>query len=147
MKMSDWDRWTTTHPGVAFMLGNGIVGLVAGTVLLFGDGRVVPHGRSCLVVACGVILLAGAALELLDIETSVEPRTVVAGVFVVALFGLAALYFTHPAEDLPRFLIGHDGDSQHLRVLDGAASACAALVALRFAYVYSSPRRRPTDSR
>ena len=112
-------------------------------MLLVCDPQV-PHGWSCLVITCGAILLAGAGFEVFDIETSVQPRTVVAVVGVAALLALTALYFTHPAEDLPRFVLGHDGDSQHLRVVHGASTALATCVALRYAYRYASPRRRPS---
>jgi hypothetical protein len=59
------------------------------------------------------------------------------------LFAIAALYLTHPAEDLPRLLPGHDGDSQHLRSLHGVATAVIACIALRPMYLSASPRRQP----
>ena len=140
MSMNGWDRWCAAHPGVAFMLGNGAFGVIVGTVLLFGDPRV-PHGWSCLVIACGAILLVGAVLDVLEIETTVKPETIVAVVVVAALLALTALYFTHPAEDLPRYLSGHDGDSQHLRVWHGAATTVAACFALRVTYRLAAPHR------
>ena len=143
MADTDHRRWTEEHPCFWFMLANGVFGVVAGLVMVFADRRVVPSGWACLVTGCGAVLLAGAALIGFDIEVSPGPDTFAVGIVVVGLFAIAALYLTHPAEDLPRLVPGHDGDSQHLRSLYGAVTAAMASVALRIAYLSASPRRQP----
>ena len=136
-------HWFEEHPGFRFMLANGVFGVVSGLILLFADRRVVPSGWACLVIGCGAVLVGGAALIGCDIEVSPGPETIAAAIVVVGLFAIAALYLTHPAEDLPRFLPGHDGDSQHLRSVYGTVTAVVAVIALRSAYLSASPRRHP----
>ncbi len=143
MANTDHRRWIEKHPCFWFMLANGAFGVVAGLLMVFADRRVVPSGWACLVIGCGAVLLAGAALIGFDIEVSPGPDTLAVAIVVVGLFAIAALYLTHPAEDLPRLLPGHDGDSQHLRTLYGAVTAPVASLAVRIAYLSASPRRQP----
>ena len=143
MANTDHRGWIEEHPCFWFMLANGVFGVVAGLLMVFADRRVVASGWACLVIGCGAVLLAGAALIGFDIEVSPGPDTLAVAIVVVGLFAIAALYLTHPAEDLPRLLPGHDGDSQHLRTLYGAVTAAVASIAVRIAYLSASPRRQP----
>jgi hypothetical protein len=126
------DRWVEEHPGVGFMVVSGAFEVFAGALLLFAGA---PGGWACFVIVSGAALLA------FDIEIEPGMATLVAVTVVVGLFAMTSLYFTHRADDLPRLLPGHDGDSQQLRALHGIASALFACIALRVAYLSATPRR------
>jgi hypothetical protein len=132
------DHWVEEHPGVGFMVVSGAFEVFAGALLLFAGA---PGGWACFVIGCGVTVMSGAALLAFDIEIEPGMATLVAVTVVVGLFAMTSLYFTHRAEDLPRLLPGHDGDSQQLRALHGITSALFACIALRVAYLSATPRR------
>jgi hypothetical protein len=100
---------------------------ICGGVFVFLTGA--PAGWACMVIGCGAVLRAGVALIGFDIAIEPQAATLIAGIVVVVSFAIASLYLTHPAEDLPRLLPGHDVDSERLRVTYGAVStliACSA---------------------
>ncbi len=103
-------------------------------------------GWACLSLGCGAALLVAATLVALDIEVVPGHDAAVAATLLVVLLFAVSLYFTHPAEDLPRLLPGHDGDSQRLQVAYGIAAAVTALIPLRVLYVSALlPSRRQVD--
>jgi hypothetical protein len=126
-------RWFESHRGAGYLLANGTFALVSGIVLLLANAPV-ASGWACLTIGAGVVLLGGGLLVAFDLEVERGPATTTFALVAALLLALMALYWTHPAEDLPRLLPGHDGDSQHLRVLHGFAVALIAAVALRCSY-------------
>ena len=135
--------WVADRPGLGYAIGSGVVGIIGGTSMLIIGGNVFTSGWACLTLACGVVLLVGAVLIAFDIDISPDRETAVAAAILVALAGLAALYLTHPAEDLPRLIPGHDSDSQQIHVLYGLAVALVALLPARVVYITAAPHRRP----
>jgi hypothetical protein len=142
MTTGDWRSWLDAHPGFGYLLGNGVFAVVIGVVLLFADASVIPRGWSCLLIGGGATVIGAAVLLALDIDVAPGPDTLRGALAISALFFVTALYFTHPAEDLPRLLPGHDGDSQHLCVTYGLTTLLVACSALRFTWQSVSPIRR-----
>jgi hypothetical protein len=141
MGLSARNRWVEKHPGAGFMLAGGLFDICGG-VFVFLTGA--PAGWACMVIGCGAVLLAGAALIGFDIAIEPQAATLIAGIVVVVSFAIASLYLTHPAEDLPRLLPGHDVDSERLRVTYGAVSTLIACSATWIAFLSALPRRHLT---
>jgi hypothetical protein len=137
--------WFESHRGASYLLGNGAFCVASGIVLLLANAPV-ASGWACLNIGVGMVLLGGGLLIAFDLEVEPGRATATFALVAILLIALTALYWTHPAEDLPRLLPGHDGDSQHLRVLNGLAVALIASVALRCCYHSVSLHRiRPDD--
>lgn len=142
MTAHDRRRWLDAHPDFGYLFGNGLFAVVIGVVVLFTDARAIPHGWSCLLIGAGASVVGAAVLVAMDIDVAPGPDTVKSAIAISVLFFVTTLYLTHPAEDLPRLLPGHDGDSQHLCVTYGLTTLLVACSALRLTWRSGSPIRR-----
>lgn len=107
----------------ALPLGAGIVQVFAGA-LMFAAGAAAAWSWTAL--ACGAALVVGAWLISFDPPAEARQAVLTAAAISTVLLGLALVYFTHRAHDLPGVLPGHDGDSRHYRVTEGFASLALA---------------------
>ncbi len=139
-------RRIAERPGFGYMLAAGIVGFVTGVLMLTLGRSTFVSGWACLTVGCGAALLVGAVLIEFEIDVAPSRDTVIAAGLSLALIAVAALYLTHPAEDLPRLLPGHDADSQHLLVTYGLLTALLSLLPLKVMYATARPRHTANGS-
>ncbi len=103
----------------AFQILCGVVAVIGGPILL---ARGAPAGWSFLLIAAGGVLLvtqsaiaAGVTFEVTDSGYAVL------GLVGVACVGLAIVYLTRAANDLPRLFPGYDGDSENFQIVPGLA--------------------------
>jgi hypothetical protein len=107
----------------------GIVAVVASPLMLW---RHEPAGWSIFLLIDGIALIAlhWVATRGVDIYLHGWHHAVIA-ILGALLLWIAVLYLTRSADDLPRFLPGHDGDSEQLRIVPGlmALTVSAAVLA------------------
>jgi hypothetical protein len=122
-----------------FYTVSGVLGIVAGPVLLL---RGAPTGWSFLLLAAGLTLLAMQWVIVNDIEVDLSDRTcVVTAAAGIACIAIAVIYLTRSASDLPSLFPGHDGDSEHLRVVPGVTMLMIGLVGFGRALFAARPTR------
>jgi hypothetical protein len=131
-------RW---HQADGFQLVSGVLALIAGPILL---AKGAPAGWSLLLMATGALVLLAqwAIMAEITFETTDSAQAVIAVIGVVCV-GLAVVYLTRAANDLPRLFPGHDADSENFRVIPGLVSLTVGLVALGRAFVSARPHRAP----
>ncbi len=119
---------TPVHRTEGFQVVSGVLAVIAGPVLL---ARGAPAGWSFLLIAAGVILLvtqwaiaAGVTFEVADTANAVF------GLVGVVCVGLAIVYLTRAANDLPRLFPGYDGDSENFQIVPGLAVLAVGSLAL-----------------
>jgi len=96
----------------------GAIVAIAGGAILWATGF--PAGWSGLLVADGCVILAVQWAVARDVEIEISDRVpIVLAAVGVAAVALAFVYLTRAADDLPSLFPGHDGDSEHFRVLPG----------------------------
>src|SRR5579859_3171084 len=110
-------RW---HKADGFQLASGVLALIAGPILLASGA---PAGWSFLLMAAGALVLLAqwAIIAEIAFETSDSAQAVIAVIGVVCV-GLAVVYLTRAANDLPRLFPGHDADSENFRLVPGMAA-------------------------
>lgn len=122
-----------------FHVVTGLLSVIAGPVMLI---RGEPAGWSFLLIATGVTLLVTEWAIVHDIELVVMNRTdtfvAIAGVVCLAV---AIVYLTRAANDLPSLFPGHDGDSEHFRLLPGILALTVGSAILGRAVIAARPRR------
>ena len=89
-----------------------------------------------------VLLAQWAIIAKITFETTDSAHAVIAVAGVVCV-GLAVVYLTRAANDLPRVLPGHDGDSENFRLFPRLAALTVGLVALGRAFASARPHRAP----
>jgi hypothetical protein len=123
----------------AFPTISGLLGIATGPILL---ARGAPAGWSFLLVAAGVVLVATQWTIAHDIELEVSGRMQIIALLVgVACVAVAVVYLTRAADDLPSLFPGHDGDSEHFRVLPGVLTLAVGLVVLGRSLASALPAR------
>jgi hypothetical protein len=107
---------------------SGLLGVIAGPVLLL---RGAPAGWSFLLIAAGALILFAQSAIVNDLEFRIPDRTqfLVAAVGLVCI-AIAVVYLTRAADDLPSLFPGHDGDSEHYRIVPGLVALMTGLVGL-----------------
>jgi len=122
-----------------FQLFSGILAVVSGPILLATGA---PAGWSFLLIGSGVVLLV--ALWTMGTDTTFAAldrgRAMLAVVGVVCV-GLAVVYLTRAANDLPRVFPGHDADSENFRLMPGLTMALVGTVALSRLFASVQPHR------
>jgi hypothetical protein len=120
----------------------GIVALVAAPFMLW---RHEPAGWSILLLIDGVVLVAVHWVVNRDIDLHLRGRDHAAiAILGVLLLWIAVLYLTRAADDLPRLLPGHDGDSEQLRVVPGLVALTASAAVFGRAILTALPPTHET---
>ena len=101
-----------------------------------------PAGWSCIVIGCGVASLIGAWVIRAGVEFQVRGTTIVLATVGIVLVAIGVVYLTRTAEDLPRLFPGHNGGSQHYRVLEGVVSLMFASLVSFGAVASTDPHAR-----
>ena len=129
-------RWQQAD---GFQLVSGVLALIAGPILLASGA---PAGWSFLLMAAGaLVLLAQWAITAeITFETTDSAQAVIAMIGVVCV-GLAVVYLTRAANDLPRLFPGHDADSENFRLIPGMAALTVGIAALGRAFASARPHR------
>ena len=109
----------------AFPAISGLLGIATGPILL---ARGAPAGWSFLLIAAGITLVAVQWAIANDVEFEITRARVIATLVGVACLAIAVVYLTRSADDLPSLFPGHDGDSEHFRVLPGVLTLAIGLV-------------------
>ena len=111
----------------AFATISGLLGIATGPILL---ARGAPAGWSFLLIAAGLTLVATQWAIVHDIELAFADRMQVAALLAgIASIAVAVIYLTRAANDLPSLFPGHDGDSEHFRLVPGIVMLTVGLVA------------------
>ena len=111
-----------------FQLASGLVAISAGPVLAL---RGAPAGWSLLLIAAGIVIVAVQCVIVGDVEFEIPDRTVMLVGFVgLVSVGIAVVYLTRAADDLPAIFPGHDGGSERFRILPGALMMLIGAVGL-----------------
>jgi hypothetical protein len=130
--MSQW------HQADGFQLVSGLVAMVAGPILLASGS---PAGWSFLLMAAGALVLL--AQWAITTEITFETTDSAQAVIGVVCVGLAVVYLTRAANDLPRLFPGHDADSENFRVIPGMVPLTVGVFALGRALAGVRPHRAP----
>src|SRR5476651_141950 len=105
------------HEIDGFQLLAGLASIVAGPVMLLMGA---PAGWAFLVMAAGtVVLLALWAIAAEVTFDTLDAPTVVLGVAVIVCIGIAVVYLTRAANDLPTIFPGYDHDSENFQLIPG----------------------------
>lgn len=131
-------RW---HQADGFQLVSGALAVAAGPILLASGA---PAGWSVLLIAAGALVLLAQWAIIAEITCeSLDSAQVALAVLGVVCVGLAVVYFTRAADDLPRLFPGHDADSENFRVIPGMVPLAIGVVALGRAFADARPHRSP----
>ena len=121
-----------------FQVVCGLLGILAGPFLLAHDA---PAGWSLLLVAAGIVILSTQWAIARDIDLEIVDRfQIVLAVAGIVCVGIAAVYLTRAADDLPSLFPGH-GNSENFRVVPGVVSLVVGLVVLARAVAAAHPHR------
>jgi len=111
-----------------FQLLSGVLAVIAGPIMLANGS---PAGWAFLVIAAGVlVLLAQWALVTGVAFEQPDAIHVVLCVLGMLFIGIAVIYLTRAANDLPAFFPGYDADSGSFRIIPGVLSLSVGAVAV-----------------
>jgi hypothetical protein len=128
-----------THRADGFHLVAGLLGVATGPVLLM---RGAPAGWSFMLIAAGLVILATQWAIVYDVHFEMnDPAKIALAVAGMACVAVAVVYLTRAADDLPSLFPGHDGDSEHFRILPGTLSLMLGLVVFGRAVASMRPAR------
>jgi hypothetical protein len=123
-----------------FQLFSGILAVVAAPIMLVLGA---PAGWSFLILAIGVVVLLTQWMIATDVAFDApDVPTLVLGVLGVACIGIAVVYLTRPANDLPSIFFGYDHDSEDFQLVPGALTLFVGAVAVGRAIASVHPARR-----
>jgi hypothetical protein len=106
----------------------GIVAVIAAPLMLW---RHDPAGWSVFLFIDGVALVAIHRVTTRGVEIHLNGRQhAFVAILGMLLLWTAVVYLTRSADDLPRLLPGHDGDSEHLRVVHGLVALTVSAAVL-----------------
>jgi hypothetical protein len=122
-----------------FQLVSGVLGVAIGPVLL---ARGAPAGWSFLLMAAGLMVLLAQWAIVSDVtfEIAEASQIALAAVGVVCV-GVAVVYLTRAADDVPRLLPFHDADSENFQLVPGFVALAVGLAALGRAIATTHPSR------
>jgi drug/metabolite transporter (DMT)-like permease len=101
-----------------------------------------PAGWSFLVLAVGIMVLTAQWVIATDVRLDApSTASVVLCVVGMVCVGVAIVYLTRAADDLPRAFPGYDGDSETFRLIPGVVTLIVGVVALGRAVASVHPTR------
>ena len=128
------------HDFDGFQLLAGLASVIAGPVMLVMGA---PAGWAFLIMAAGaVVLLALWAIAAEVSFDALDPVTVVLGVAGIVCIGIAVVYLTRAANDLPTVFPGFDHDSENFQVIPGILTLAVGAAALGRAFASVHPTRQ-----
>jgi len=132
-------RWRRRADG--FHIASGLLGVASGSILL---ARRAPAGWSLLLIAAGgaVLLIQGVIASDIRFATT-DNRPHLNAATAMAFVTIAVVYLTRAADDLPSLFPGHDGDSEHFRILPGTLILLIGIVLLARAVATMRRARAP----
>ena len=113
---------------------------VTGGPIMLATGA--PAGWSFLLTAAGITLLLAQWAIVADV--TFEPpgaADVALSIAGMVCVGIAIVYLTRAADDLPRLFPGYDVDSESFRLVPGVVTLTVGAVALGRAIASTRPRR------
>ncbi len=111
-----------------FHTTSALLGIFGGPFLLWRGG---PAGWSLLLVVAGLTILSAQWATAHDVTFDLTDRTQgIVLLFGALCIGVATVYLTRAANDLPSLFPGHDGDSEHFRILPGVMTLVIGLVGI-----------------
>ena len=132
--MSHW------HELDGFQLLSGLIAVIAAPIMLAMGA---PAGWAFLILAAGITVLL--AQWTIAAEITFEPLDPVHLFMCVAgmvCIGLAVIYLTRSADDLPTIFPGYDAHSENFQLVPGAVLLATGAVALGRAVASAHPTRR-----
>jgi hypothetical protein len=127
------------HRGDGFQLIAGLLGVTTGPLLLVQGA---PAGWSFMVIAAGLVILATQWAIVYDVHFEMsDPAKIALAVAGIACLAVAVVYLTRAADDLPSLFPGHDGDSEHFRIVPGTLSLMLGLAVFGRAVASMRPVR------
>jgi predicted membrane channel-forming protein YqfA (hemolysin III family) len=128
-----------THRVDGFAICSGLAAIATGPALLARGG---PAGWSFLLIATGLVLVVTQWVIASDMQFDLSDRVqVLTAVIGMACVAIAVVYLTRAANDLPRQFPGHDGDSEHFRVVSGVLTLTVGVVLFGRGVAASHPTR------
>ena len=126
------------HELDGFQLFSGVASIVAGPIMLLMGA---PAGWAFLIMGAGtVVLFAQWAIAAEVTFTEPDPATIVLGVAGIVCIGIAVVYLTRSANDLPTMFPGHDPDTENFQLIPGILALTIGAPALARAIASVHPR-------
>src|ERR1700690_3775377 len=98
------------HELDGFQLLAGLASVIAGPIMLVMGA---PAGGAFPVMAAGTVVLLSLSAIAADVTfDALDPATVALGVVGIVCIGIAVVYLTRAANDLPTIFPGHDYDTE-----------------------------------
>jgi len=134
--MPDW------HQLDGFQLFSGLASVCAGPIML---GMGAPAGWAFLIMGAGILVVLAQSAIVAEISFD-EPAatTVLLALVGVVLVGIAVIYLTRAANDLPTVFPGYDGTSENFRVIPGLVALASGIFCLGRAITNVHPTRHPS---
>jgi hypothetical protein len=128
------------HELDGFQLFSGLAAVIAAPIMLALGA---PAGWSFLILASGIMLLAALWAVATDITFDTpSAANIVLCVGGMVCVGVAVVYLTRAANDLPSVFPGYDGDSETFRLIPGVVTLIVGVLALGRALASVHPTRR-----
>ena len=106
-----------------------------------------PAGWSFLIMSAGICVLLAQWALVREIRFEVPDATMVAlGIAGIVCVGVAVVYLTRAADDLPSVFPGYDRDSENFRLLPGSLSLIVGAVRSRERSPACTPVVRTIDA-
>jgi len=122
-----------------FQLLSAFLAVIAGPIMLAADA---PAGWSFLLIATGITLLLAQWAIVADVSFEpLSPTDVVLSIAGMVCVGIAIVYMTRAADDLPTFFPGHNVDSETFKLVPGVVTLTVGAAALGRAIASTRPRR------
>jgi hypothetical protein len=134
--MPDW------HQLDGFQLFSGLASVCAGPIML---GMGAPAGWAFLIMGAGILVVLAQSAIVAEITFDQPAATTVLLALVgVTFVGIAVIYLTRAANDLPTVFPGYDSTSENFRVIPGLVALAAGIVCLGRAITNVHPTRHPS---
>jgi len=124
------------HEVDGFQLLAGLASVIAGPIMLLMGA---PAGWAFLVMSAGTVVLLALWAITADVTfDTLDPTTAVLGIAGIVCIGIAVVYLTRAANDLPTVFPGYDHDTENFQLIPGILTLTvgAATLARAFASVH-----------